>query len=209
VSTAAELPAAEARLLRTLRGHPLDSLSTDGWAVYLRSGTRTLAFVPEELDGPDEILLPDADVVRLRVEDRHAETRAEPITELSAGLGTIRRLARMTAAVAFRLPLVSGPAGADAAGPEAEEPPGGGLTPLYFHPDDLEAAGAGFAGATAQSLVDVGVAIEADRGWAVIATDGWSFRVLAALEGRAEEALAPLTGKIRLTPLFATAGQPA
>ena len=193
MSTAAELPAAELRLLRTLCGQPLDALSTDGWAIHLRSGTRTLAFVPEEMDGPDDILLPDADVVRLRVEDHHAAPRTDSETEVSAGLGSIRHLALMTTMVAFRLPLAG------------DALPGSELSPLYFHPDDVESA----YEALVRSLVDVGVAIEADRGWAVIATDGWGFRVLAALEARGEEALAPLTGKVRLTPLFAVAGQPA
>jgi hypothetical protein len=154
VSTAAavDLPAAETRLLRTLRGQPLDSLSTDGWAVYLRSGARTLAFVPEERDGPDDILLPDADVVRLRVEDRHALALPDPATELCAGLGVIRRLARMTTAVAFRLPVVAAP------GPETEGAPGSELSPLHFHPDDVESGPPGAAEATVHSLVDVGVA---------------------------------------------------
>ena len=192
MSTVADLPAAETRLLRSLCAQPLDSLSTDGWAIYLHSGARTLAFVPEEMDGPDEILLPDADVVRIRVEDRHTAAQPDPMTEVSAALGSIRHLARMTTAVAFRLPPSGG------AGPGSE------LSPLYFHPDDRASAEG-----TVRSLVYVGVAIEADRGWAVISTDGWGFRVLAALEGRVEEALAPLTGKVRLTPLFAGAGQPA
>lgn len=194
MSTAAELPAAELRLLRSLCGQPLDALSTDGWAIYLRSGLRTLAFVPEEMDGPDDILLPDADVVRLRVEDHHAASRTDSMTEVSTGLGSIRHLALMTTTVAFRLPVAG------------DALPGAELTPLHFHPDDVESAP---AEPLVRSRVDVGVAIEADRGWAVIATDGWGFRVLAALEARGEEALAPLTGKVRLTPLFAAAGQPA
>lgn len=198
--TRVALSAPELRLLQSLRGQPLDALFTDGWTIQLHSGRRTLLFLPEEVDGPDDVLLPDADVVRLRVEERRGAGRVEPVTELARGLGIIRRMASMSVGLSFRLP------GGDGAGAAAED---GTEPPRPFHPDELAAGEAERPQTQARSVVDVGVALETDRGWALIATDGWGFRVFAALGNAPEERLAPLTGKVRLDPLFSLAGQPA
>lgn len=195
--TVVALSAAETRLLQTLRDQPLDSLTTDGWAIYLHSGARTLAFVPEESDGPDDVLLPDADVVRVRIEAHGPGAHPASCTELGGGLGRILHVARMTTRVAFRLP---GPGGDDAPAPEPAHE--GVEAPLYFHPDQSAPAAGAPGEGLASSLVDVGVALEAERGWAVLATDGWGFRVFAALASNLEERLAPLTGKVRVDPLF-------
>jgi hypothetical protein len=179
VRTTVALTPAETRRLRWLRGQPLDSLWTDGWGVYLQSGTRTLAFLPGE-EGIADVFHPDADVVRIRVEEQTGSHSKDGTSELCADLGRILRLARMTTAIA------SSP-------------------PWHVHPDDpsVDAPSRPPENRTL-ALVDVGVALEADGGWAVVATDGTGFRVFAALEGRAEERLACLTGKVLLAPIFSS-----
>ena len=75
--------------------------------------------------------------------------------------------------------------------------------PLLSHPDAIEAEGTGPQGpGRAVALVDVGIALELEGGWTVIATDGTEFAVYAALPGRTEERLAGLAGRVRLTPLL-------
>jgi hypothetical protein len=127
---------------------------------------------------------PDADVVRIRIEEQAKSPSPDGTSELCGALGRILRLARMTTAVA------SSP-------------------PWHVHPDD-PSLDAPVVPDRTFALVDVGVAIETDGGWAVLATDGTGFRVFAALEGKIEERLACLAGKVLLVPVFSSpAGVPA
>jgi hypothetical protein len=177
------LTSEEIRRLRRLRGQSVDSLWTDGWSVHLRSGPRTIAFAPEEVV-VDDLFHPDADVVRLRIDEHpHVDPEAPPLAELCGSLGRILGLARMTTAV-------------------ASEPP------VYSHPEDpaLDAAYAGqVEPGRVVALVDVGIALETEGGWTVIATDGLVFAVCVALPGRNDERLACLAGRVQLVPVFAEA----
>jgi hypothetical protein len=178
VRTPVTLTSEEIRRLKRLRGQPVDSLWTDGWAVHLKSAGRTFGFLPEEV-GVEDVFHPDADVVRLRVEEEpHLPLDAPPLAELSGSLGRVLRLAVVSTAVATSPPVLA-------------------------HPDAIEADGAGPDGSgRAVALVDVGIALELEGGWTVIATDGTEFAVYAALPGRTEERLAALAGRVRLTPLL-------
>ena len=176
--TAVALTSEEVRRLKRLRDLVVDSLWTDGWSVHLRGAGRTIAFLPEEVVVED-VFHPDADVVRLRIEEEpYVAPDAPPLAEVCGGMGRILRLAVMTTAVA-------------------------NAPPLHAHP---EAPATSEDPTRTVALVDVGIAFETEGGWTVIATDGIEFGVHVALPGRTQRNLAVLAGRVVLTPVFTAPG---
>jgi hypothetical protein len=192
----------EADLLEHLRQRPLDSFTSDGWTLFLRSGDRVVAFLPEEVATPAR-LHPRGDVVRVGIADHEGGGEDAICHELAVGLGIIRGVSLLTTAITLSPPTRGAPY--QLLG--VTIPEGIDYRPRYLHPDDPVCRALQESDDVALVVVHVGVVLEAERGRVLVFTDGCGFFVHALVGDGTHERLRPLEGAVLSVPLHERASR--
>jgi hypothetical protein len=90
VHRSALIPSDESQLLATLAGGELDQMSTDGWAVFVRSAGRSWMFFPEEVAYAEDD--PIRDVVRIAIKQVGLEQVTEAREDVGRSLGKVESI---------------------------------------------------------------------------------------------------------------------
>jgi hypothetical protein len=167
----------ERELVASLVGKPLDRVTTDRWAVELRSGASAIRVVPEEAATPDAEH-PQGDVDRPSLQAISDLSSAKDDILVAEGLGIVRAANVISTLITFS-PVVD--CTGEEIAPGVRMPDSTGYGYVYHHPDQRKDAESAVGGG---AVVDLDIAVELitdNRPSVVIYTR--LFWVLSSLDG--------------------------
>jgi hypothetical protein len=94
------IPSSESQLLTRLPGGDLDQVSTDGWAVFVRSAKHAWMLFPEEVAYEEDD--PVRDVERIAIKPVALEQVTSAREDVGRGLGRVERICIARTLFAFR-----------------------------------------------------------------------------------------------------------
>ncbi len=149
-----KLPIEEMRLLASVKGHTLHSVTTDGWSVGLKFDELVLDVRPEDAATPDDAH-PSGDVDRPKIVLMESSDVGEHHRPIANDLGRITSVQVLSTVISFS-PVRSCPPVRLAGG--VEIPEGDGYGWVYYRLSERETALRELS--ESQAIIDLDVAVE-------------------------------------------------